>query len=295
MVSLGRKKVVCVLFFVFVISGVFLVGSVVGATVMPESSISAPEVVSVVVYNDPIWNPPTYTTNPFTGEVTEHSGTWSQNGTIEVTIKNRSFMPYIDEKGNYINVKYSFVWKAHFREWGEYSVGFGHFVVNQSDSDYTVVNFPYRMRESSSNPPYTLGTFESGSMIDFHVQASIGYSYRLNEHSNDWVYVGEISEWSEDYTVTMPPFVEQGVFPPVSSLSPNTSSSGKPSSSDSNNSLYQQKSFPGIFIVVVDVVLVFVCVIAILLAVIVYRRRQRRNRCGVGVVENVGCEVSSVE
>jgi hypothetical protein len=83
MVSLGRKKVVCVVFFVFVISGVFLVGSVVGASVMREPSISAPEVVSVVVYNDPIWNPPTYTTNPFTGEVTEHSGTWSQNGTIE--------------------------------------------------------------------------------------------------------------------------------------------------------------------------------------------------------------------
>jgi hypothetical protein len=105
------KKFVIMLVCVLVVSGVFLIEPSFGAAVMPEPSSPAPEVVSVVVHNDPIWNPPTYTTNPFTGEVTESPGTWRQNGTIVVTIKNRPFIPYTDENGNYINVRYFFCGK----------------------------------------------------------------------------------------------------------------------------------------------------------------------------------------
>jgi hypothetical protein len=197
-----------------------------------------------------------------------------------VILDNRPFDPANNVNFNYNRVGYVFEWKAHFLEWSHY------FTVNwayQSDSDFTTLHFKYGGDKSPAQ--LALGSFETGSLIDFRVSVDLW----LND---EYTYV--TGDYSEAITVIMPPVVEQGVFPPVSSSSPNTSSSSKPSSSDSNNSLYQQKSFPGIFIVVV-VVLVFVCVIAILLAVIVYQRRQRRNRCGVGVVENVGCEVSSVE
>jgi hypothetical protein len=187
-----------------------------------------------------------------------------------VTIKNRPFTPYTDENGNYINVKYSFEWKAHFLEWDTPGRGFGYRNVDQSTSEYTVAIFPYGMRESSSNPPYTLGAFESGSLLDFRVQAQIGYFYRLDKYSDEWFYVGEVSEYAKQ-TVTIPTFDKPGTstVKPPSTSNPNT-----PSTSDDNNS-QQKPTLTNLLIILVSV-----CIITSLLMIIVYLlySQQRKKR-----------------
>jgi hypothetical protein len=272
MARLSKKAVLALIF--MVVFGVFLISPSVVIAVEPYSV--APEVVSVVVYNDPIWNPPTYTTNPYTGEVMVSPGTWSRNGTIEVTIKNEPFVPYVDENGTFITVKYSFVWKAHFRAWDSYSTGgFASHIMDQSDSDYTVVNFLYGVHGSSAYPVYnSIGSFNVGDMIDFRVRARIGYSYQLNQYPNEWVFVGEISEWSDDYTVTMPPVTEPGTSTPVSSPPPNTSTTNKPSTSNPNSPAQQQKT-PQYTLIIL---LVSVGIITLLLAVIAYQHKQRKTK-----------------
>jgi hypothetical protein len=129
------------------------------------------------------------------------------------------------------------------------------------------------MSWGGSNSPYTLGSFNPDSMIDFHVQASIGYYYRNNDFYADWVFVGEVSEWSDDYTITIPPVVDAGTSTPVAPPPPGTSSSSKPSTSNPNNSSQQKPSNTNIIIIVISV-----CIITILLSVIAYQYKQRKTQ-----------------
>ena len=93
-----------VLIFILSASCLLLAETCVAPVTMPANPSPSPEIDSVVIHNNPMWRPPEYSTNPYTGEVTETvPGHWAWNGSIVVTIKNRPFTPYVDEKGNYIN------------------------------------------------------------------------------------------------------------------------------------------------------------------------------------------------
>jgi len=86
------KKFVLILLFTLVVSGVLLllVEPVVAPVTMPSNPKAAPEIVSVEIHHNPVWCPPVYTTNPYTGEITLTSpGYWRPFGTIEITIKNQ--------------------------------------------------------------------------------------------------------------------------------------------------------------------------------------------------------------
>jgi hypothetical protein len=91
---------------------VLLVKPCVATVTVPANPEPGPEIVSVEIDNRPIWNPPSYSTNSYTGEVTElKPGYYSPNGSIVITIKNSPFIPYTDTNGNVINVYYSLFYK----------------------------------------------------------------------------------------------------------------------------------------------------------------------------------------
>jgi len=196
------KKFALLLSFIVVLSLLSVELSVAPVN-MPSNPSVAPEVVSVVVNHNPIWRPPIYTTNPYTGEVTETSpGMYLQNGTVDVTIKNRPFTPYVDKNGNYINVCYTFFMRQNgpFDDWSEYisSVhGPWYAVYQQSDSEYTVITFIYN---GTSGPAPFFSVVSSGARRSFYVQAVTGYFYRDENIGAGYfnsVYEGEGSLWSQ--------------------------------------------------------------------------------------------------
>jgi hypothetical protein len=135
------RKFALILVFVFGVSVMALVEPVAAPVTVPANPSTAPEIVSVELHHTPIWNPPTYTTNPYTGEVIEtSSGSWTLRGTMEIVIKNRPFEPYTDKNGNFINVYYTFFWKRSFENsWSSDPIH----VAYQSDSKYTVITLTY--------------------------------------------------------------------------------------------------------------------------------------------------------
>jgi hypothetical protein len=276
MANLSRKLVM--ISFVLVVLGLLLVEPTIAPVTVPADPMVAPEIVSVVVNHNPVWFPPTYTTNPYTGEVTEtSSGRYLQTGTIDVTIKNMPFTPYTDKDGNYINVYYTFFIKdgGPIDDWNYYLDNYGgnsgvpwHVVYQQSDSDYTVITFTYD--GSGSLAPGFFTVIGSGSIRSFRVQSVIGYFYRNNENPYyNSVYEGEGSEWTQ-FTVTIPVSDK-----PVTSTSNVPSNTGSPSNSNSNNPQSQQNTIQPYL----TIILVSVCIIALLLIVIAYLLyKQRKNK-----------------
>jgi len=275
MFGLG-KRFVLVLVCVFVVSGVFLVESCVAPVTVPSNPSAAPEIVSIVFHHDPIWCPPTYSTNPYTGEVTEtYSGYWRPNGTVDITIKNRPLTSHIDKNGNYVNVYYSFFMQSSHvgAPWDMFTVP--QHVVYQSSSDYTIVTFRYD--DSFGGSPARLSAHVEGASFDFRVQAVIGYFNQRDE-----VFEGEGSDWAE-FTVVIPKTGKPG----TSTVKPSsTSSIGTSSPSDNPNIWLPTFWVFRLFIVA------FVCIIVILLVIIMYQRYKLRKVKCVDDVE-VGCEVKN--
>ena len=271
-----------------VVSGVFLVKSSVAPVTIPADPFGAPEIVSVVINHNPIWFPPIYSTNPYTGKVTETSpGRYLQTGTIDVTIKNRPFTPYTDKNGNYINVYYTFFIKdgGPIDDWTYYLDNFGgnsgvpwYVVYQQSDSDYTVITLTYD-GSGSLNPGF-FTVIGSGSIRSFRVQSVIGYFYRDNENPYyNSVYEGEGSEWTQ-FTVAIPVSDK-----PVTSTS--TLSSNPGTTSPSDPSFLPVFSWVTLFVVIV----VVFGVVVVLLGVMVYLFYSRQKKPMVGtVVGDVGVD-----
>jgi hypothetical protein len=144
--------------------------------------------------NSSYTTPPTYTTNPYTGQTTEtSSGTYVNNETIVVTIQNQPFTPYTS--GNNTNqLYYNVRCKGHFAQFtSDTDLGNGQGGIAASTSADTVVSFDI----ASWGIP-------SGGQVDFQVQAFIGYTY-YNEgecFTANVVTVGE-SAWSNTQTITI--------------------------------------------------------------------------------------------
>ncbi|MDR2204254.1 MAG: hypothetical protein LBE76_08205 [Nitrososphaerota archaeon] len=138
------KKFALLLVFTLVSSSLFLVGPCIAPVTMPTNPSSAPE-VSVEIHNNPIWHPPTYTTNPYTDETTQtHPGGYSTNGSIILTIKNRPFTSYNDADHHY-NIYYLIFTKMINTPWKDDIVP--RLAVYQSDLDNTVITFTYNDKE----------------------------------------------------------------------------------------------------------------------------------------------------
>jgi len=262
------KKFTLVMVFVFAVSVLFLVEPSTAPVTTPSNPSPAPEIVSVVFHHNPIWHPPTYTTNPYTGEVTvTSSGYWRPNGTMEITIKNRLFTSYTDKNGNYINVYYAFFTRSP-------NVGVPwdiivnpSYAVYQSDSEYTVFTLRY---DDSFNVGPDLITFGGeGAMRDFRVQAVVGY-FQWASLFDDRVFEGEGSEWVE-FTITVPVSDDSGTQTPIV---PSTPSSPSMTNPNSTQSVPQQT--PPQFNMIVVRVFVALCIIVVLMVATVYFFKQRK-------------------
>jgi hypothetical protein len=146
----------------------------------------------------------TTTTDPYTGKqtVTTTPSYHVENGTVEVTIENQEFTPYLIDNQRTIYLFYNVSYKGHYEEeWtyypsGSYTRDSTRAVwIRQSSSECTVVSF--------KAPP-------EGQM-DFRVQAQIGY-YTESQllvpvpgaPFSYYTFTGEVSGWSTTQTVTIP-------------------------------------------------------------------------------------------
>jgi len=249
-----------------------LIEPCVAPVTVPNNPISGPEVVSVVVNNYPRYLPPTYETNPYTGETYQTSpGSTDPRGNVTVTIRNQPFTPYTDKNGNNINVYYTCVWKDQQKHPGEWPTLYGvNYAVYQSDSEYTEITFYYGLTRMSE---LYFGRYDSGGLVDFRIQSVTGYFTPYWEEEiflgttvyHPAVYEGEGSAWSE-FTVTIPSKDDPESSKPITTLTPVT-----PPSSGSTNSP-SQKPIQYVLIIIVC----FVCVVAVLFGVVVYLFRQRK-------------------
>ena len=179
-----------------------LVEPCIAAVTVPSNPSPAPEIVSVVIHNDPIWNPPITNTNPYTGEVTYNNpGYWIRNGSIEITIKNRAFTSYTDKNGNHISIYYSIFTKtSSSSSWSTLP----QHVVYQSDNAYTIINSAYGRYDNAEETR------------DFRIQAVTGYHipsyetvYALIREEVPPVYEGVGSRYVE-FSVKIPSTDEPG-------------------------------------------------------------------------------------
>ena len=148
--------------------------------------------------------PTTYSTDPYTEANVTHPGYHVQNRTIEVAIKNQPFTPYQSDDQTinfYLNIRT----KAHYAtEWITiYNPDRGY--ITQSNSEYTKVTFSL---DDNIFPFWN--NVPSGGIVDFQVQALIGYTHRAyNSSETDqlkmypWVFTGEMSGWSNTQSVTV--------------------------------------------------------------------------------------------
>jgi hypothetical protein len=134
---------------------------------------------------------------------------------IEFTIKNQQFTPYIDSSGNTIGLYYNFRYKGNYvNNWTyypensngqsviHYNGGLGYDyemyppIYGASNSDYTLLTLGL----SFLGPP--LGqTIPIGVNVNFQAQALIGY-FNKNEFGY-YILTGESSDWSSTKTITI--------------------------------------------------------------------------------------------
>jgi len=144
---------------------------------------------SVDFVNHPVEVPPVTSTDPYTGVTTYTPGYSVDKWSLDISMKNQPFTPYIDVDGKEVNLYYSVDSKGHFEnQWKLFAR-----VLVQSDLEYTVV---------SDSKFYSVG-----SQVDFRVSAVIGYRYLISDNTQTSEYgfkVVEASDYSDVYTFTQP-------------------------------------------------------------------------------------------
>jgi hypothetical protein len=217
--------------------------------------------------------PPTYGIDQYTGKsVVTSGGYYVENKTIDVSIKNQHFTSFTESSGNQINLYYNIRVKGHFggeSDWKELYSPYsqrnregtyytGEISPTQSVSQYTIISL------SASYP--------SESQIDIQVQTLEGYFTQYYPYTGfsgyGWRFTGEMSNWSNTQTITIP----------VSSASPNPSSSTNPTLAPSSPSTPGIESnsitLPlSIFIIIVAVLVAAVVSVLLLLASRLHRKK----------------------
>jgi hypothetical protein len=262
-----------VFFSIFIVVGLLLVEPCVASITVPNNPETAPEIVSVKINSDHYWWPPSYSTDPYTGETTQvFSGKYVPIGSIEITIKNCPFTPYIDKDGHTINRYYTLFTRqgggGDPERWWDIVLSWGPwYAVYQTDDDYTVVTVTYSNNLGSR--PHFLTLYE-GEVQAFRVQAVTGYFVHNGEdYDRNAVYYGVGSE-PVFFEITIP--VTTGTPKPTTTIFvPSTPS--VPSTSDASNTVLSSQQLFTIVIIVI-----FTGVIVILLAIIAFQHKQRKNQ-----------------
>ena len=184
---------------------------------IPKPSI--PEFTMKLVaypYDVPSTPPTTNTTiDPYTGEenvitTPGKPGYHVENKSIEITIKNQPFTEYKLDN-NQVKLFYRVDHKGHYeKDWETHDPSIaGTFL--QSDSENTV---------------RSITRFPTEGLIDYRVQALIGYFTSYNMPWTVYEFNGEVSGWSDPQTLTIPTPTEPPASPPtphITDTSPPTS------------------------------------------------------------------------
>jgi len=210
---------------VFVLLSSLMVLTVKPADAQAVSKPSVPQFTLKFVAH-PYDVPPTYTTNPYTGETTITStGYHEENKTIEVTIKNRPFTPYTDKDGHKIELYYMIENKGRFDDTWSYWLSRDNPPPIQSNSEYTIVSWLARVNG------YPV---PDNAQVDFRVRAVVGYAYDTVRESGSlaWMYGVSAwyvqsqasSDWSDTQTITITdsssPVTSSQTVPPQNSTVP---------------------------------------------------------------------------
>jgi hypothetical protein len=184
------RSLVLLLIAVLVLSSLVMVGSAFAESI-PTPSV--PEFTLTLVAH-PYDVPPTYETDPYTGETTMTAeGYHVENRSIEITISNQPFTIYKLDNTQYVDFYYNISYKGHYEDkWRYYSYNSNtNWFFRQSGSEYTVISF---------------NQIPTEGQMDFRVQAQIGY-YTEFYGVMGWInynFTGEVSGWSETQTLTIP-------------------------------------------------------------------------------------------
>jgi hypothetical protein len=155
------------------------------------TSPSVPEFT--VAYVDHSYDiPPTYGKDAYTGQTKIITGgTHVDNRTIDITIQNQLFPPYLDSNNNTIGLYYGIRSKGYFDSWTDSSVHVINGVQASTTSASTTISIDF------SN-----WGVQQGGQIDFQVAAIAGYP------ASDAAYCGSVhfntisqSDWSRTQTI----------------------------------------------------------------------------------------------
>jgi hypothetical protein len=184
------KKIFSVLtIFILLVSAALSVNSSSGQITNP----SVPQFT--VQYVDHSYDiPPSYGKDAYTGQtIVTSSGRHVDNRTIDVTIQNQLFAPYLDSNNNTVGLYYNIRSKGHFDDWSESSVHVTNGVQASTTSSSTVVSIDI-----------SYWGVQQGGQIDFQVAAVAGYP------ASDAAYCGSVhfhtvsqSDWSSTQTITI--------------------------------------------------------------------------------------------
>ena len=238
--------------FVLAISGFFIIESLTKPKII--SKPSTPEINSIEYKYDPIWHPPQYHTNPYTGEIIETPGWLQEDKYIIITVKNQPFTPYTIDRGGGtrdVHFQHVFEWKPHYQE--SWNTNTYSFEVFHPGTDYTTFILDYK----GNNGAYIWIDVEPGYMIDIHVKAQILSKARHPYASFD---LEEESSWSKTQTMTIPYYEDSPSENPATSVTPNYPNS--PHQNPLN----------------LTIIATLICSNIILLAVITYLQTSENNK-----------------
>ena len=204
-----RKGFSLLLVIILTVSSLIMVESAFAQS-LPKPSV--PE-FSLKVVSYPYYVTPTTTINPYTGKtVTTQYGYQEENKSIEITIKNQPFTPYIDSNGNSMRLFYNITVKGHYDvTWNYAYTNPYRGLLNASNSDYTTISMPIGHHSTVPSGGYPLEGVDTGDSVDFQVQAQIGYYNKSYTGmlapvvGGDFYYVftGQTSGWSNTQTITI--------------------------------------------------------------------------------------------
>jgi hypothetical protein len=205
------KRASLLLIITIAVANLLMIESAIAQTA-PKPSV--PEFsLKVVAY--PYYVAPTTTLDPYTGKnVTTQYGYQEENKSIEITIKNQPFSPYVNANGNNIGLFYNITMKGHYEDTWNYAYNNPYRgLLNASDSNYTTISMPIGPHSRVPLGGYPLEGVDSGDSVDFQVQAQIGYYNKSYTGmlapvfvGGDFYYffTGQTSGWSDTQTITIP-------------------------------------------------------------------------------------------
>jgi hypothetical protein len=180
----------------------------VSAQTIPKPSV--PE-FNVTLIDSSYDIPPSSTVNPYNGQVITEAGRHIESRTIQLSIKNQPFTPFLikEQYGDRtVYLHHEIRWKGHFeKDWHQnYYPLDEYFALSLEDArlktEYSL--FSYKGEYSSAGWSGLGPTLPPDAQVDFQVKALIGYVSRYAvPGTSGWAFNGEESDWSNTQAITI--------------------------------------------------------------------------------------------